>query len=282
MITPEEQDFVAEHSYLPEHVVPYVTAVSGAEPFLMDGFLVYFGNRRLIFVGYPLNENFQEKKLQKTLDRATKRFKPDEVALMTPGPLPSFSGREAQPPDNYYRLDLSAIPLSQKLRNMIKRANRDLSVRTSAVFTPEHGRLVHEFLDAHPVDAATRTIVQRIPDYLAAASTAVLFEARRNNGDLVAFDIFEFGPRHYGLYLFNFSSRDRYVPGVSDLLLFEGVKHALARRKHYVNLGLGMNRGVAFFKTKWGGVPFTPHMFYLYKKPQRLGLETLLQKLQTV
>ena len=279
MITPAERDTIAEYGYLPEHVVPYVTAVSGAEPFLMDDFLVYFGNRRLIFVGYPLNDTFEEKKLQKTLDRATKRFKPDEVALMTPGPLPSFSGREAQPGDNYYRLDLSAIPLSQKLRNMIKRANRDLSVRMSAAFTPEHGQLVHEFLEAHPVDAATRTIVQSIPDYLAAASTAVLFEARRNNGALVAFDVFEFGPRHYGLYMFNFSSRDRYVPGVSDLLLFEGVKHALAQRKHYVNLGLGMNTGVVFFKTKWGGVPFTPHMFYLYKKPQKLGLETLLQKL---
>jgi len=282
MMTPSQRNYVDEHAYLPEHVVPYVTAVSGAEPFLLDDFLVYFGNRRLIFVGYPLKDIRDEKTMKKTLDQATKRFKPDEVALTAPSLPPPFAGRETQPKDDYYRLDLSAIPLSQKLRNMIKRATRDLSVRTVTTFTTEHAQIVDEFLQAHPVDEAIRLIFQALPTYLSSASTAILFEARNGEGELVAFDIFEFRPRDYGLYMFNFSSRTRYVPGVSDLLLFEAVKHSLERRKTYINLGLGINPGVAFFKRKWGGVPFLPHLFYLYKRPERVRLETLLQKLSLV
>ena len=137
-----------------------------------------------------------------------------------------------------------------------------------------------EFLDAHPVDGAFRIIFQKLPSYLSSTSTAILFEARNREGDLVAFDIFDFWPRHYGLYMFNFSSRTRYVPGVSDLLLFEAVKHSLSQRKTYINLGLGINPGVTFFKKKWGGVPFLPYMFYSYSRSKRPALKALFQKLQ--
>jgi hypothetical protein len=280
MITPAQRDYTEEHAYLPEHVIPYVTAVSGAEPFLLDDFIVYFGSRRLIFVGYPLKGTFEEKKMKKTLDQATKRFKPDEVALTAPSLPPPFVGGRVQPKDDYYRLDLSAIPLSQKLRNMVKRANRDLSIKTTTALTSEHAQLVDEFLDAHPVDGAFRIIFQKLPSYLSSTSTAILFEARNREGDLVAFDIFDFGPRHYGLYMFNFSSRTRYVPGVSDLLLFEAVKHSLSQRKTYINLGLGINPGVTFFKKKWGGVPFLPYMFYLYSRSKRPALKALFQKIE--
>ena len=35
--------------------------------------------------------------------------------------------------------------------------------------------------------------------------------------------------------------------------------------KKYINLGLGINPGVTFFKTKWGGVPFLPHISYIHE-----------------
>ena len=75
-------------------------------------------------------------------------------------------------------------------------------------------------------------------------------------------------------------AQTRYVPGVSDLLLFEAVKHSLSQRKTYINLGLGINPGVTFFKKKWGGVPFLPYMFYLYSRSKRPALKALFQKLQ--
>ena len=119
--------------------------------------------------------------------------------------------------------------------------------------------MVEEFLKTHPVDEATRFIFQRIDDYLSSSKTAWIFDARNSRGELVAFDIAEFKPRDYAIYMFNFSSDTRYVPGASDLLLSEVIQQAKTEGKKYINLGLGINPGVTFFKEKWGGVVFLPH-----------------------
>jgi len=79
--------------------------------------------------------------------------------------------------------------------------------------------------------------------------------------------------------MFNFTSDARYVPGVSDLLLFEVIQQAKKEGKKYINLGLGINPGVTFFKKKWGGIPFLPHAFCLFHPSKKENLETLLQKL---
>ncbi len=81
------------------------------------------------------------------------------------------------------------------------------------------------------------------------------------------------------MYMFNFRSQARYIPGASDLLLSTVTQQAIADGKKYMNLGLGINPGVAFFKEKWGGVVFLPHAFCLYHPPQKGFLEMLLQRL---
>jgi hypothetical protein len=73
---------------------------------------------------------------------------------------------------------------------------------------------------------------------------------------LVAFSVGELGDGECAFYMFNFKSRDRYVPGASDLLLYRLRQDAADAGKVFVNLGLGINKGIAFFKTKWGGYPF--------------------------
>ena len=60
MITPAERTYIEEHAYLPEHITPYVNAISQAEPFLVKDFLVYVKKGHLIFVGYPLREALNE------------------------------------------------------------------------------------------------------------------------------------------------------------------------------------------------------------------------------
>jgi hypothetical protein len=79
--------------------------------------------------------------------------------------------------------------------------------------------------------------------------------------------------------MFNFSSDTRYVPGVSDLLLSEVIQQAKTEGKKYINLGLGINSGVTFFKEKWGGSAFLPYAFCLFRPSKKESLETLLQKL---
>ena len=55
-------------------------------------------------------------------------------------------------------------------------------------------------------------------------------------------------------------SSKRAAPGASDLLLHRIAEDARAEGKRFLNLGLGVNDGVRFFKEKWGGVPFARHV----------------------
>jgi hypothetical protein len=279
MITAAQQYYIEDHAYVPEHIPHYVTAISQTEPFIFGDFLAYAKKDRLIFVGYPLKETFEEKRMKRALDEVTRRFKPSEVALTAPTISPSIAGCLKHPSDHYYRLDLSALSVPQKLRNMLRRAGQEISVERVKNFDREHRQMVNNFLNSHPVDEATQLIFKKIPEYMSASNTTWIFDARNRKGELVAFDVAEFGPRHYALYMFNFSSRSRYVPGASDLLLAEVIRDAKAEHKRYINLGLGINPGVIFFKKKWGGVPLLPYSFCLYTPSRVEILETLFQKL---
>jgi hypothetical protein len=162
---------------------------------------------------------------------------------------------------------------------MLSRAGRELSVERNKNFDEEHKKMVDDFLKTHPVDEATRFIFKRIDEYLSSSTTAWVFDARNKRNELVAFDVAEFKPRDYAIYMFNFGSDVLYVPGDSDLLLSEVIQQAKTERKKYINLGLGINPGVTFFKKKWGGVAFLPYTSCLYHPSRKENLEALLQKL---
>jgi len=279
MIAIDQLDYILEHAYIPEHMTSYVMAVSTAEPFLVGNFLVYRKEEHVVFVGYPLHEDFQEKRMKKALDEAVRRFNPSRVALMAPSIPTSIHPQTPPSSDQYYRVDLAALSISQKVRNMINRAKRHLKVEKRKTLDEGHQQLVREFLMAHPVGQQTRFIFERIPDYVSSSATAWVYDARDEKGELMAFDVAEMGPKHYGFYMFNFTSNDRVFPGASDLLLWEILLQAKREDKHYINLGLGINPGVTFFKEKWGGVPFLPYSSCTYGPTSVERLETLLQKL---
>src|SRR4030043_370294 len=112
MINPSEEVFIREYAYVPEHMPGNATAISGKEPFLLEGYLCYYGQDTLLFVGYPLKESFHENKMDSVLETAVGRFKPAQVVLMAPtisrrleqrGPVPSLEKfrnifLRAQPP----------------------------------------------------------------------------------------------------------------------------------------------------------------------------------------
>ena len=143
----------------------------------------------------------------------------------------------------------------------------------------DHRRMMSDFLISHPVDEATQSIFKQVPEYVSSVPTAWIFEARNHGEELVAFDVAEFGSKYYAMYMFNFSLKDRPIPGASDLLLSEILNHARTEQKRYINLGLGINSGVTFFKTKWGGVPYLPYSICRYSPSPQKGIEDLLQKL---
>ena len=279
MITTAEREYVEENAYLPEHIPQYVSAISMTEPLLFDDYVVHAKREHLIFVGYPLKESFNEKQMGRAFKDAMKRCKPESVTLIAPAIPSCVNGRDHPPSDHYYRLELATLSISQKLRNMLTRASRELSVERTRTFSREHKKLVNNFLETHRVDGGTQFIFKRIDKYLSSSITGWVFDARNNRGELVAFDIAELKPRDYTIYMFNFTSDALYVPGASDLLLSNVVQVSKEEGKKYVNLGLGINRGVTFFKKKWGGVPFLPYASCLYHPSRREDLETLLRKL---
>jgi hypothetical protein len=142
---------------------------------------------------------------------------------------------------------------------------------------PEHLGLIRAFYESRQIDQDTRTIFQRIPAYLEASNTAAVFSARAQDGSLAAFDIADFWANHYAFYMFNFRSPLYPLPGVSDLLLHEIIAEARLQGKTRINLGLGINAGVTFFKTKWGARPFLPHESVLYRRKRPSFLESLLR-----
>jgi hypothetical protein len=279
MITSNQLSTILERAYVPEQVPDYVTAVSGAEPFLFGDFLAYRKEERLIFIGYPLGDAFKEKRIKKALDEAVRRFNPVRVALTAPCIPASLRPMTPLSSDQYYSLELTSLSVSQKIRHMVTRAERMLKVEKRKTLNEDHEELVREFLKAHPVSRETQFIFEKLPGYVSSAGTAWVFDARNGAGDLVAFDVAEMGPKDYAFYMFNFTSHDRFVPGASDLLLREVIRHAQREDKRYINLGLGINPGVTFFKKKWGGKPFLPYVFVDYAPAGDGGLEGVLQKL---
>lgn len=265
MITLLEEDYIMRCAYIPEHLTGYVVAISRSEPFLFRDYLCYYGREHLIFIGYPLKEPFEERGMKEALDSAIERFKPEHVALIAPAiSIPKEICYRSES-DCYYNLGLSHLHLHQKLRNMIHRASRELYSEKKQELRDEHTQLISEFLNSHKVDDGTRYIFERIPHYVSCISTSRVFSARDKEGRLVAFDVAEFGAKNYAFYMFNFMSRQHYVPGASDFLLYEVIKDAREQGKSFINLGLGISEGITSFKKKWGGIPFLNYEFCLYQ-----------------
>jgi hypothetical protein len=279
MLTTAELDRVAELAYIPEHLVGYVAAVSGAEPSLSGAYLYYRKEETIIFVGYPLGDVSGQEKMETSLDKALRETEAGRVSLIMPSLPSSVTGCVQSGSDHYFRLDLDNVPVRAKVDNMVRRASRDLIVTKARTWTGGHGALVSRFLRTREVDDGTRYIFERIPDYVSRSATALVISAQTGDGELAGFDVADFGSGEYAFYMFNFRSTTRYVPGVSDLLLHELVKSAGEHGKRFVNLGLGISDGVTFFKKKWGAVHFLPYHFCLYHHGGRKPAHTLLQRL---
>ena len=262
MLTPEEQNFIYNHTYVPEHLPDYVQPIVGAEPFLHRGHLCFVLGRRLIFIGSSL-EN-REIEIGKAYESTCDRFGANTVAFIGSS-IPSEIGlAEDQTEDAYYRLDLPLKPLPQDVAYMIRRARRELRV-SEGTFGDEHKDLVDAFLSERKPDPEHQEIFNKLPLYPDNSKTACLIEARKG-ADLAAFNIVDFGSEYYMFYMFNFRSLTINAPGASDLLFYEMARLAETKGKRAINLGLGISPGVRQFKEKWGAVPFLDYKSVLIRR----------------
>jgi hypothetical protein len=262
MISPEDEAYILERAFVPEHILNLMVPISKGEPFLEEEHLVFVKDNWLILVGYPLEGNFSQERCERVLKQAVETFRPEYLWFIGPEIPPSLQGscKERQT-DQYYKFDLNRTKLKPSLQRVTDKASKELIVERGHSISKEHEALISELLKREKLPPRLRELYRAMPDYVAHSSTACVLNARDKNGKLCAFFIVELGAKNFSTYVLGCHSKKHYVSHASDLLFLEMIKLTREHGKNTINLGLGVNEGIRRFKEKWGGIPFLNYEF---------------------
>lgn len=279
MIGPDLLSRVTAQAATPEQLVPYVCAVSGAEPRLIGNCVGFDAAGEFVLVGYPLHDPRDTGAMAEAVSEALKIHGLAHITVIGPASPPQAPAGSTVFEDCYYSLSVPPPhPPAQKVRNLIRRASRELTVDRGRNCGDNHLALVQRYLDERHLATGTRHIFQQLPHYLTASSGSLVFSARLSDGRLAGFAVGEFGALSTAFFMFCFREPRLAPPGCADLLLWELLDEAYTRGQTLMNLGLGINEGISFFKRKWGAVPFLPYVQVSWA-PARPGLLKRLSSL---
>ncbi|MDF1591896.1 MAG: GNAT family N-acetyltransferase [Desulfobacterales bacterium] len=258
MIGPDRLDRVSAGAVVPEQVISYVRSVAGSRPRLFGACVGYETEGQLVLIGYPLHDPVDSNAMSHAVDQALKIPGLQKITVISPTRPPQAPGKIRSGRDDYFVLPVPAPPPAAKLRNLLRRADRELTIEHGRQLEHDHQALVDRFLSQRTLAAGTRRIFRQIPRYLQASPGSMLVSARTAGGRLAAFAVGEYASLHTALFMFCFRDPSLAPPGSSDRV-FSGLMDEAARRGHTrMNLGLGVNAGIRFFKRKWGAQPFLP------------------------
>ena len=262
MINPEDEAYILERAFVPEHILSLMVPISKGEPFLKEEHLVFVKDNWLILVGYPLEGNFSQERCERVLKQAVETFRPEYLWFIGPDIPPSLQGscKERQT-DQYYKFDLNRTKLKPSLQRVADKASKELIVERGHSISKEHEALISELLKREKLPPRLRELYRAMPDYVAHSSTSCVLNARDKNGKLCAFFVVELGAKNFSTYVLGSHSKKHYVSHASDLLFLEMIKLTREHGKNTINLGLGVNEGIRRFKEKWGGIPFLNYEF---------------------
>lgn len=286
--------FTAE-AVVPEQLVPYVRAVSDLEPLECGGFLAWRNGPRLVLVGHAagLPQSGAElsgfnpsdaERLDAAVREAASLHGVESLTALSPSrpdaiPEWAVSGT----PDAYWGIPLPTdpadMPYAQKLRNQLRRARRDILIARED-WKPDHADLVESYIRSRPLAPGTRHLFRHIGPYVEAVPDALLFAARDGEGSLQGFAVGDYTALGTVFYLFAFRT-PQSPPGTADALLEALAVEGIRRGHTLLNLGLGINPGIVFFKRKWGAAILRPHVetSWTAGPPQGPGLLGTLKKL---
>ncbi len=276
MIGPDRLDRISVEAVIPEQIVCYVQAVSGSKPRLFDSCLGYELDDALILIGYPLHDPLDEQSLALSVDAALKSSTARKITVLA-ATRPnqaldhlSDQSENLDPPaqDAYLALPIPMPVPEQKLRNLLRRAQREVVLDQGRTLGTEHTDLIRHYVHNRSLDPATRHIFQNIPAYIAACPGALVVSAKVAVQRLAGFVVGDFTSHTTAMYMFAFRNPDLAPPGTADLLLHALLKEGEQRGQQRMNLGLGINPAIRFFKQKWGATTILP---YLETSWQRTG-----------
>ena len=291
MLSQSELAYILENAYIPEHLPGYFQTFSKMEPFIEDKFLYYNLDDVVSFIGYPLGAGelylegqdkervYQDrdrvyKEMSVVLEKVVEEHNPKEVKIIAPIELPLKGYRRENTTverDSYSFLDVQNLRIPSKVKNMVNRAGRELEIAFSRDFSIQNHKLLLEFLKQKRLSDTASGFFHHIPDYIIYSESAVVINAyrsgRRTMDGLMGYNIVDFSHGDFCFYLFNIIGNEEYhVPGTSDLLLYDMVQLAKKKCKKYINMGLGINKGIKKFKEKWGAKDLIDYNFMSYQK----------------
>lgn len=261
-----QTSFFNENALIADQLGHYVKAISDISPMILEGFPFYLDEGHGVLAAID-----GEEKISLAANSAITQ------ALQVPG-LKEItvlaSGKPAQAPDDaqitkdkHWILDLP-VSLGQKTRNMLHKAARRLEMNISTdnhAFTNEHLDIIQEFADNKKtaLDDGSRYIFGRLSQYVNSSPAVMVFSARSETR-LEGFAIADFTSFNWAYYMFAFR-RQNALPGTADFLLHGIIDQAEKLGFARLNLGLGINEGVEFFKQKWGAKPVLRHVESAWK-----------------
>lgn len=276
MIQPEKADLSSAWAVVPEQLVCYVRATAGALPVRYNACLGYESSDSLILIGYPPRDPLNHEVVMQSLKAAMLTTRAHRITLLaagSPDPGPEFenwsreagTGREA-PRDEYLSLPIPPGSLPQKVRNITRRAGREVSIRQAGELDSEQLELVRHYLNHRDLSPGLRLIFRNIKGYVDACPGALVISAWKPGGKLAGFSIGDYTGLETAFYMFSFRHPEFAPPGTADLLLYELLKEGEKRGQGRMNLGLSVNPGITFFKKKWRALPFLPYMETSWKR----------------
>ncbi len=260
MIGPDRLGRITAEATVPEQVISYVGAVAGSRAKLFGACIGYLSEEHRVLIGYPLHDPEDAGAMAASVAELLGSPGPDRITVIGPARPPQAPAQAVSSLDCYYLLPVPPPAPGQKLRNMLRRAERELTVEGGRVLAQAHLNLVDRYLAERRLPAGTRHIFGRLSAYIEACETSLIVSARRADGRLAAFAVGEFGSLHTAFFMFSFRDPQAAVPGSADLLLKALLEEAARRGQIRMNLGLGVNPGIRRFKEKWGAGRCLPYV----------------------
>jgi hypothetical protein len=256
MLTPEQESYILTHAYIPEHIVPLMTRLSGGEPFLIDDYFCCCKDDWVIFIGYPLQHEFVCDNFEAVLKRVKKKFRAGRISLIAPElPRHLIVRCREKDSDTFYTLNTRHPVIGGAVKRNLKKAGRLLTIERAVHMGDAHNQLMQEFLSRVSPPLRVKTLFLKMPQYVASARDAFVINAWDSKQTLAAFYVVDLTARDFANYLIGCYSKSNYILGASDLLLSELIKMSAEYGKNYIHLGLGVNSGIRRFKEKWGARP---------------------------
>lgn len=250
---------VTASAITPDQLIPYVKAVSGLDSRMFGNCVGHFCEGQIVLIGYPLGKPLDKQALDEAVAEALQTKGLEHITVLCPEKPGQAPENASVSEDAYWKLPLPLAPCNQKLRNMLTRAKRDVTIEESGSegYGQEHEAIVNDFCSRRKLEAGMIHIFHQLKTYLAQSPDARLFSARTKDGKLAAFAIGDYSSFSTAFYMFA-CRLPSAPPGTADALLEAVAKCGEERGHSQLNLGLAVNEGIGFFKKKWGAEFFLP------------------------